>query len=559
MSDSVPPSSRASGSGSYVPRYIHVLIIVALSLIVYASTLGYPFVWDDFNFIKNNPHVHEPNSFAAYLTRPELLSSASEYNDKIYRPLRSWVFAKLYQTVGADPFFYHMLSVALHASTCMMLFLWLARWTGDDSLAGLTSALFAVHPIHTEAVSWISSMADPLSTLLLFTMLWLLAFPKPFWSLVLGLLFPLALLAKEMSITAPFLALLCMKRNHKNAPKGFYLGFSAALGMALAFIFLRAYILGRFAQAPFTLDQLEHCFVRSPYLLWLYAKMIVFPWPQTAYISYVIPMGWQKWLGFLFAFLLAFGAWKWRAWWWRREPWHTAILASVCFMVSLSPIIGIVPVVVDIAERFVYMPSAFLLTAIVAVLKDVLPQRISIVWTRKVSAGLAILVLGSMTMLRNEVWSDDLRLAMENAAVQPPHPGAQWNLAVSAVKARQFRTAVDAYRRYLALAPGNEQVFSQLAAAHIELSQWHDAQWAAEEAIRLDNKSFGGWLNLGVSLKGKGEYHQALHAIDRAIQLRPESHHGYLRRARVYQEMGELEKADRDLATVTILKHSVNP
>gem|GEM_PF-4492954 len=588
------PSDSFTGSRELaaMPRYLYALIIVALSMIVYAATLDFPFVWDDFNFIKDNPRISESHSFVNYLTQPELLSKVTDYNDKIYRPLRTWIFAKLYQAVGADPFFYHMLSVVLHTATCVMLFLWLAGWTGKLTFAALTSAFFAVHPIHTEAVSWISSMADPLSALLLFSMLWLLTFPKPFWSLIFGVLFPLALLAKEMSVAAPLLAWFCLQRSSKESRRGFYLRIPYILTIVLAYVLWRSYVLDRIAQVPFTLSHFADCVIKVPYLVWLYVKMIIFPWPQIAYASYVTPAAWQTCLGFLFAFFIAFGSWKWRMFWWRREPWHTAMLASGCFVVSLLPIIGIVPLEIHIAERFVYMPSAFLLTSIVAVMSTILQDRISVLWTKKVSAALVILVLGNLTMLRNEVWSDDLTLAKKNAAVQPPHPMAQWNLvvtairerqfdvaadacrsyhalepgserllyllAVSAMRARQFNIAVDAYRSYLTLAPGNEQlgnahIFWQLSAAYIGLTKWKDAQAAAEEAIRLDYKSVGGWLNLGVSLKGQGEYQRALQAFDRAIELQPGGHHGYLSRGQLYKRMGEFEKAERDLETARIL------
>ncbi|XP_060586421.1 protein O-mannosyl-transferase TMTC1-like isoform X2 [Ruditapes philippinarum] len=141
------------------------LIPAALAFICYINGLNGDFVHDDIFAIKKNPDVHGKTELWNLLKNDfwgKSISSTTSH--KSYRPLTVFTFRLNYILAGLDPFFYHVINVTLHVIvttlfvyTCKNI---LGQRTRDAVLAG---SLFAVHPIHTEAVSGIVGRADVLA------------------------------------------------------------------------------------------------------------------------------------------------------------------------------------------------------------------------------------------------------------------------------------------------------------------------------------------------------------------------------------------------------------
>ena len=80
--------------------------------------------------------------------------------DQYYRPVQTVVYMLVYQLGGLSPFPFHLANVLLHCLATILLYLLCVELGLDRLIALMAAALFAVHPVHTEAVTWIAGVGD---------------------------------------------------------------------------------------------------------------------------------------------------------------------------------------------------------------------------------------------------------------------------------------------------------------------------------------------------------------------------------------------------------------
>jgi tetratricopeptide (TPR) repeat protein len=179
-----------------------VVVLVSYNPVTHNGFLNY----DDDRYITDNPHVQ------AGLTWATAKWAFTTYDEANWAPL-SWLSHALdFQLFGLNPLGHHYVSVLLHATNAVLLFLLLQGVTGFRWRSLMVAALFAVHPINVESVAWAAERKNVLSMLF-----FLLAFHAYVWYTrrpavlryaAVFCLFALALLSKSQIITFPFLLLL---------------------------------------------------------------------------------------------------------------------------------------------------------------------------------------------------------------------------------------------------------------------------------------------------------------------------------------------------------------
>ncbi|MEJ2744593.1 MAG: glycosyltransferase family 39 protein, partial [bacterium] len=146
---------------------IAVLILVAAGGIAYFNTLPGVFIHDDESEIVDNPYIRSGRYVGKILTSP---AWAFEYSDEragisnYYRPLQYLIYMGIYRVCGLNPAGYHLFKLILHIVTAILLFFLLEGYFANFRTALAAAILFSVHPIHTEAVTWISGITDALVT-----------------------------------------------------------------------------------------------------------------------------------------------------------------------------------------------------------------------------------------------------------------------------------------------------------------------------------------------------------------------------------------------------------
>src|SRR2546430_15790131 len=179
-------------------QLIVIVSLVATVFLCYANSLGNEFVFDDYLLVLGNNRIRSINA-------------ALFWNS--YRPIRDISYAIDYALWGERPFGYHLTNLVIHAANVLLVFALIRRFTASLVTAVLTALIFAVHPIQTDAVTYISGRRD-----LLFTFFYLLAFHsyltyyRQRWALqavvyfvLFFLLWALSLLSKEMAASLPIL------------------------------------------------------------------------------------------------------------------------------------------------------------------------------------------------------------------------------------------------------------------------------------------------------------------------------------------------------------------
>lgn len=174
LGKTVKPSQESPLKGGLqkttsIIAFIPILIILLVSFAVYFNAFFGDFVFDDRYQILENPWIRNISNVPAIFSKsvwsfqPEL--STSNY----YRPLMHIVYMLNYYVFGLKPWGYHLVNVLLHCGVSVLVFLvirgLLTKQIGSPSSVYISppfiaAVLFASHPIHTEAVTWIAGLPD---------------------------------------------------------------------------------------------------------------------------------------------------------------------------------------------------------------------------------------------------------------------------------------------------------------------------------------------------------------------------------------------------------------
>ncbi|XP_065927265.1 protein O-mannosyl-transferase TMTC3 isoform X1 [Magallana gigas] len=146
-------------------RSIYSAIIVVTVAVCYYKALDCGFVFDDMSAIVENKDLR-PRTPVANLFWNDFWGTPMkmEKSHKSYRPLCVLTFRMNYAISELEPMSYHLVNVVLHAIVCL-LFMKVCNMFLKELTSFLAALLFAVHPIHTEAVTGVVGRAEALSSI----------------------------------------------------------------------------------------------------------------------------------------------------------------------------------------------------------------------------------------------------------------------------------------------------------------------------------------------------------------------------------------------------------
>jgi hypothetical protein len=225
-----------------------IAIIFILTAISYVNSLGVYFIWDDYSLVVANPNIKTWN-IADIFTAGNDIGSGAYKNPLYFRPLQTLSYSLDYKLWKLNPFGYHLSSVALHFLTALLLYFFLLFFFQDKVLSFLGAALFAVNPVFTSTVTYISGRADILAVF--FSILMIISFAYSlthkfnisYYSISV-LSFACALLSKEISAVSLIFLFLCDRLMNKSGISRkkvlFYIPYVLVL---LAFFYLKPHSL----------------------------------------------------------------------------------------------------------------------------------------------------------------------------------------------------------------------------------------------------------------------------------------------------------------------------
>ncbi|MBL8859598.1 MAG: tetratricopeptide repeat protein [Planctomycetes bacterium] len=194
-------------------RFALVLLLLVLTTLAFTRGLFGEFVYDDRLTVERNPAIADLSELPASLARPMWDFTGPEATAAVgyWRPLANVALAAAYRIGDGQPFAFHVLSLLLHLLATWAAFRLARRVTRDTTCAFFAALLFGLHPVHVEAVAWLSAINEPLCGA--FVLLAVDAFAS--WRergsqgtpLAAACLFAVALLSKELAVAVVPLAL----------------------------------------------------------------------------------------------------------------------------------------------------------------------------------------------------------------------------------------------------------------------------------------------------------------------------------------------------------------
>jgi tetratricopeptide (TPR) repeat protein len=221
------------------PRWLSIGLIVLVTALAFARTLGGELVYDDHLLISRNPLIADLGRIGELFSSSywDFLDPQTAQHVGYYRPLSMLALTLVYHAADAAPLGFHAASIILHAGAALGAWAVARRLFSSERTALWAALLFSLHPVHLESVAWISGISDPLAMCLgLPVIAGLLSRPgfklKSGW--LTGALFLAALCCKESAIGL-FPVALVLGRLGKSAeertPWKAYLPMLIALGV----------------------------------------------------------------------------------------------------------------------------------------------------------------------------------------------------------------------------------------------------------------------------------------------------------------------------------------
>lgn len=485
------------------------LLLLAVAA-VYARVLHAPFVYDDKKEVVGNLTIRVLSDWQAIAT----------YN--YARPLLILSYALNWRLGGLDPLGYHLVSLGIHLVNTLLA-LALAKRILSPERALLATALWALHPLCTEAVTYTTGRSDAFvaTWILLATAMWIdhVRGNRTVWPAVGA--FALGLATKEIAAATPLVWLaaeLWLVRGGERRLVEWrrYAPFAAVLGAA---VIARVGLYG-WPQAEVARTLPVHVLGQAE--VWVYyLGLWIVPWGQSILHDYVVT---ARILGVVAVAVLtgltglavrrrgipAFGA----------VLWVTPLLISSAFVLKET-----------MAEHRTYLAGYGLILGLVALL----PYRRGL-WA--VPA-----VLAALTLHRNEDWRTEVSLWASATSVNAESSEAWYGYGQALRLARRFSEAEAAYRESLRLAPDRPDTLVDLGITRAQQGDEADATRLWKEALRLKPGHCPALNNLANLAARQGDRSAAIASYVGTLRFCPEDALANLSLGDLYWEAGDLARA----------------
>lgn len=516
MGPGLLPAPRAPRAGRALKPSPSRLPLVAalLALATSLPALPHPFLHDDPLAIAGHPFVVGPRTLDALL-RHDLWGHPASASIGSWRPLTTALFALAYALSHGHPYALHALPILFHVVASALFARLLAARLPSARAALFASALFAVHPLHTDAVASCVGLAEPLALSLSLLVLRLHRSRRP---LALSpIAFALALLAKESSALLPAL-LLAHDLSSRDRPLRDRLTRHALLALTLALsLAARAWALGDAAR--FVTDPVANPLATAPLLTRLahapalFARgLLQLALPATLlpdYSATTIPLSISPLTLVGVASLVALLALAYRH---RRDPLTVTAVAWLT-LPGWAAANGLLRLPVLYAERLWYTPSVgFCLLAGIAFarLEARAPPR-----ALTLTAAALITLFAVRTIVRDRDWRSEE--ALYAAAVRDAPDNARMRVDLAAVRfdQRRYAESIALCERAAEITPRWGVPHGCVAIAQDRLGHEREAARAFGRMLRSDGVERRWWVEAARFCARTGRVNTARAILDR--------------------------------------------
>lgn len=489
-------------------RAVAYAAIVLAGIVAYANAVPGEFVWDDVSSVILHEHVQDPTQLLQLFREDFHAFGRGEGN--FYRPLLAVSFMVDYALsrplpgMEPSPVLFHITNMAWHVLAAVLLCSLLLRLRAPLFVAAGTALIYVVHPIHTEAVAYISGRGDPMAAALMFAALRCALWEGTLRARVAGTVmsgtfFTMAVLSKESAAIYPVLlavVLLLATTTPEGRPwtavlRGRLLPFVVAAALVVAYGLVRSFVLSLETES----QPLQSSFMGR---LWdalaalaLYFRIVLCPVGLHMERTLTGTPTWVAWVG-----LVILAAWILTIAIGLRTRRTRLALGGLWFLVTWIPISGIFPLNAPMAEHWLYVPLAGILLVFMELLAEPVRRAdaprpgIAAVCTGLLYA--VVLLLTALTVDRNLDWRDNETLFRSTLAYNPDSTRVHYNLGVTyevlkgnpAGARRHFNRVIELYQAQKEREGAPQQFWDQEMEAHLSLGNLYLADRQIELAAR---------------------------------------------------------------------------
>lgn len=475
------------------PRQAELFCVAALLiavLCVYLPSISFGFVADDTSQILANYHIHSANYIPVYFTShvwSQIAMSPGEEPAAYYRPVfLLWLLGN-YLFFGYSTAGWHLSVVALHLLVTFLVYLLARRLVDEWWIAAAAALFFGLHPVHIEAVDWISGASEPimaapfLAAALCYIEAWRGRRPK-LWLACSLFFYTVAIFAKETAIVLPaiLIAYEALLRGNRNL-RSFAVRMAGFALVTAGYWAMRSYALHGIHINNLPLSTFAFTF---PSAAWFYIRHLLVPdrlsffynvsYIRTFQIATVLaPLGWAC----LVLGLVAIWA---RV---NRLVAFSAFWAAVCILPPLY-----IPVFFQyelVHDRYLYLPSiGFCLLAALAAagLAREFPRR---QWVALAAVAGVAAAYGGLTIHQGAFWANEALLFTRSFQIGNANWSAERNYAYALSRSGHCDEALPLLTAFTERDPNDSKATFALGSCDFHLGRFDDAEKMMQRTAEL--------------------------------------------------------------------------
>ena len=486
------------------------VLVGLIAVALYLPAIGFDLVYDSNSQILIDDFIHQPRHLWDVLTLRVMGLDVLDFN----RPVN--LFSLMIDSLlwGKNPAGYHLTNVLLHGATAALLFRWLHGLVGQLAPALIAALLFAVHPLHCEAVVEVGNREDLLATLFLLAGLLCAtrfhpgdtsppratapgsSFQPPWLPALATVLFLfLSVASKESGVAGPATLVVywwVFRRREKRRPWLILLAITGILAcafMAVRFALApKNSIIFTEAPAPIASHWIDLAFIQGRIFAAEFRRIV---WPADLcadYNGYSIQSVSMAVAILSIALLVIAQAY------FSTTGRHRRLfaLASALFWFSLLPVANLIPIYRPMADRFLYMPMTGVALTLAVALAGLGTPRTGRGWPLPTMAPYAavcaaVVALALASWGQEHVWRDAPSLWKQTVERNPLSFNGWLGCGYVFIEHNEPAKAVDAFNRASALAQGNRaEPFAGAAIAAESMGRHREACQALSRAVALD-------------------------------------------------------------------------
>ncbi|RLE37593.1 hypothetical protein DRJ17_06240 [Candidatus Woesearchaeota archaeon] len=548
-------------------------IVVFLCISIYFNALNGEFIWDDKISILDNKYTHSLKYIPEFFSSPffSLGSKSPRISQSdYYRPLVSVSFALDYFFYKDTPFGFHVANLILHLLNVLLVFFLMRMLLKDFWCAFWISIIFAVHPVNSSTVSYISNRPNLL--LVLFCLLSFVFYIKDKCPLS-YLFFLMALLSKESSVILP-LVFVAYDYLERKSIRNNFIKLLPYFFLIFIYFVIRNKVFGIWRiEGSCIFCKLGERVLAFFVMIFDFIRVIFLPFGLhferliSSNDNFFIL---KSMVGVIFTVVLLYISLRSK----KTKPLYS--LGIFWFFLGLLPTSQVFPLIVDdkylASEHFLYFPQIGLLMFIFLCLRD----RISYI-SFKVFISIIILVFSILTIHYNQTqWKNEKDFLLYNLRFERTsrlynnlgkvyqeerdfkkaeevyrkakemnshYLKSRYNLATLLAEEGRFISAEREYQDILNIYPFYGDVYNNLGVIKLREGKLNEALELFRKALLLSNDNADAYCNLGLVLGKKGDEKDAISYYIKGINIDPNNIGCLSQLALIYIKRGDFDRA----------------